>query len=154
MKLAKVKVEYTGGTTITERVMLNPDTGHVQLPPRLHSLMNAMDGTECSPSFTLEYKGVVVPVERESDNSFKVTISPEADSGARQLLQAIASPTKEQRLQNGRFAHTLSAASIGGAVGYAHSTSGWDTQTLLGTLALGGLGVVLWYAGLYIMKGE
>lgn len=154
MKLAKVRVEYTGGTMITERVMLDPETGRVQLPPRLHSLMNAMDETECSPFFTLEYKGVVVPAEREAGNAFKVTISPEVDPGARQFLQAIASPTKEQRLQNGRYAHTLSAASIGGAVGYAHSASGWNPQTLLGTLALGGLGVVLWYAGLYIMKGE
>jgi hypothetical protein len=61
----------------------------------------------------------------------------------------IATPTKDQRQQNGRFLHTLSASSIGGAVGYVHSRSSWDLPTVIGAISLAAVGLVLWY-----MEGE
>jgi hypothetical protein len=77
-----------------------------------------------------------------------------APFGFRRFLHPIALPTKDQRQQNGRFMQTLSAASIVGAVGYAHSAVRWDLPTLLNTASLALLGVVLWYAGLLAMKGD
>ncbi len=153
MKLAKVKVEYTGGTTITERVTLDPATGQVTLPPRLHALLKAMDETECSPAFGLEYGGHILSVVA-SDGTYKVSIPEEATPGFRQVLNAILYPSKDQRQQNGRYMHTLSAASIGGAVGYVHAAPMLDLQTVVGAAGLGALGVLLWYGGLLAMKGE
>ncbi|CAN7804937.1 hypothetical protein LJR267_010559 [Paraburkholderia hospita] len=153
MKLAKVKVEYTGGTTITERVTLDPATGQVTLPPRLHALLKAMDETECSPVFGLEYGGMVLPVA-VSEGTYKVSIPTEPESGIGHILNAIVYPSKDQRQQNGRYLHTLSAASIGGAVGYAHAAPTLDFQTLVGAVGLAGLGILLWYVGFRAMKGE
>ncbi len=154
MKLAKVKVEYTGGTTITERVTLDPATGQVHLPPRLWALMEKMDETECSPAFGLEYMGFVLPVSVLADGKYTVSIPTQPQAGIRQVLNAIAYPAKDQRQQNGRYLHTLSAASIGGAVGYVHAASTVDVQTVVGAASLAGLGVLLWYVGFRAMKGE
>ncbi|MDR5832449.1 hypothetical protein P9250_31875 [Caballeronia sp. LP006] len=154
MKLAKVKIEYSSGTTIVDRVTLDPATGQVHLAPRVLGLLGKMEESECSPSFSLEYKGDVLPVNTAGDGGYLVSIPPEPGPGFRRLLHAVATPSRDQRHQNGRYLHTLSAASIGGAVGYAHSTSSWDPLTIAGTSALAALGVVLWYAGHYVMKGE
>ncbi|MGF6969576.1 hypothetical protein OKW43_006671 [Paraburkholderia sp. WC7.3g] len=149
MKLAKVKVEYTGGTTITERVMLDPETGLVHLPPRLHALLEVMDETECSPSFVLEYNGFTLAVTVDSSGSRKIAI-PGQQSGFRQVLK----PTKDQRQQNARFMHTLSAASIGGFVGFVHASTAFDLPTVVGAVSLAVVGVLLWYAGFLNMKGD
>jgi hypothetical protein len=154
MKLAKVKVEYTGGTTITERVTLDPATGQVHLPRRLRALMEKMDETECSPAFGLEYMGFVLPVSVLADGTYNVSIPIQPQAGIRQVLNAIAYPAKDQRQQNGRYLHTLSAASIGGAVGYVHAASAVDVQTVVSAASLAGLGVLLWYVGFRAMKGE
>jgi hypothetical protein len=154
MKLAKVKIEYTGGTTITERVTLDAATGQVHLPPRLHALMEKMRETECSPAFGLEYQGLVLPVAVLPDGTYKVSIPAEPQSGIQQVLNAIAYPSKDQRQQNARYLHTLSAASIGGAVGYVHAATTVDFQTIAGTASLAGLGILLWYVGFRAMKGD
>lgn len=154
MKLAKVKIEYSSGTTIIDRVTLDPATGQVHLAPRVLGLLSKMEESECSPSFSLEYNGYVLPVATITDGGYVVSIPANLGPGPRQVLHAIATPTKDQRQQNGRYLHTLSAASIGGAVGYAHSASSWDPLTIVGAGALAALGVVLWYAGHYVMKGE
>ncbi|SAK89398.1 hypothetical protein AWB82_06264 [Caballeronia glebae] len=154
MKLAKVKIEYSSGTTIVDRVTLDPATGEVHLAPRVLRLLSKMEESECSPSFSLQYKGDVLPVKMVDDGRYRVSIPPEPGPGLQQVLHAVATPTKDQRHQNGRCLHTLSAASIGGAVGYAHSASAWDSLTIASTSALAALGVVLRYAGHYVMKGD
>jgi len=154
MKLAKVKVEYTGGTTITERVTLDPATGQVLLPPRLRALMEKMDESECSPAFGLEYKGFVLPVAVLADGTYQVSMPAEPQSGIRQVLNAVAYPSKDQRQQNARYLHTLSAASLGGFVGYVHTSSSLDFQTIVGATILAVVGVLLWYVGFIGMKGD
>ncbi|MGF6649608.1 hypothetical protein OKW34_000170 [Paraburkholderia youngii] len=149
MRLAKVKVEYSCGTTITERVTLDPETGQVHLPPRLHALLEVMDETECLPSFELEHDGFPVAVTVDSNGSRKIVI-PEQQSGFLRVLK----PTKDQRQQNARFMHTLSAASIGGLVGFVHASSAFDLPTVLGAVSLAVVGVLLWYAGFLNMKGD
>ncbi|MDR5777090.1 MULTISPECIES: hypothetical protein [unclassified Caballeronia] len=154
MKLARVKVEYTCGLTLTDRVSLDVISGVVAIPPRLALLMTVMQEAECSPVFSLDYKGYVLPVSTRPDGTYVVSVPPDPGPGLRDRLYAIANPSKDQRQQNGRYLHTLSAASIGGAVGYAHSSAVWVWATALGTAALVVLGVVLWYAGFLHMKGE
>jgi hypothetical protein len=154
MKLAKVKVEYTGGTTITERVTLDPGTGKLTLPPRLHALLKTMDESECSPAFGLSFNGIVLPVRVLADGSSSVELPTEPQPGFRRVMNAITYPSKDQRQQNARYLHTLSAASIGGLVGYVHAASTLDLSTVTGTAILAALGVLLWYAGFIGMKGD
>ena len=154
MKLAKVKIEYSSGTTIVDRATLDPATGQVHLAPRLLGLLSKMDESECSPAFSLEYRGHVLPVTPVVNGGYVVSLPTDPPPGIRQILHAIATPAKDQRQQNGRYLHTLSAASIGGTVGYVHSASSWDLSTVVGASILASLGVVLWYAGYHAMKGE
>jgi hypothetical protein len=154
MKLAKVKVEYTGGTTITERVTLDPETGKVTLPPRLQALLKTMDDSECSPAFGLYFDGFVLPVRVLADGSYGVDLPTEPQAGFRRVMNSITYPSKDQRQQNARYLHTLSAASIGGLVGYVHAASTMDVSTVTGTAILAALGVLLWYAGFVGMKGD
>ncbi|CAE6966240.1 hypothetical protein [Paraburkholderia domus] len=154
MKLAKVKVEYTGGTTITERVTLDPETGKVTLPPRLQALLKTMDESECSPAFGLYFDGFVLPVRVLADGLYGVDLPTEPQAGLRRVMNSITYPSKDQRQQNARYLHTLSAASIGGLVGYVHAASTMDVSTVTGTAILAALGVLLWYAGFVGMKGD
>lgn len=150
MKLANVKVEYSCGTTITDRVTLDPATGQVHLPPRLQTLLCAMDETECSPSFVVEYNGSTLPVTVDSNGLRKIGEPDEPKSGFEQLLN----PTRDQRQQNARFLHTLSAASVGGLVGYVHAASTLDSTTIAGTAILAIVAILLWYVGFVEMKGD
>lgn len=154
MKLATVKVEYTCGLTLTDRVTLDVRTGELQLPPRLLEVMATVGKTECSPTFSLEYLGYVLPVKNGTNGRFDVSLPPAPPSGFRRALHSISYPTKDQRQQNGRLLHTLAAASIVGAVGYAHAAGQWDWATVFNTATLAGIGVILWYQGFSAMKGD
>ena len=154
MKLAKVKVEYTGGTTITERVTLDPETGKVTLPPRLHAMLRTMDESECSPAFALFFNGFVLSVRVADDGSYAVDLPAEPRAGFRRVLNAITFPTKDQRQQNARYMHTLSAASLAGFVGFVHATTSLDLPTIAEAVSLLVVGIVLWYVGLLAMKGD
>jgi hypothetical protein len=154
MKLAKVKVEYTGGTTITERVTLDPATGKVTLPPRLHALLRTMDESECSPAFGLSYDGFTLPVSLQTDGSYAVTIPALPQPGFQRMVNAIAYPSRDQRQQNARYLHTLSAASLAGFVGFVHAATTANLPTVSEAVSLVVVGVVLWYVGFLAMKGE
>ncbi len=154
MKLATVKVEYTCGLTLTDRVTLNVASGEIHLPPRLIAVMAKMDESECSPAFSLEYLGYVLPVEVGPNGSFDVLLPPTLSSGFKRVIHSIVYPTKDQRQQNGRFLQTLSVASLVGAVGYVHAAARWDLQTALNTATLVGFGVASWYAGFMALKGD
>jgi hypothetical protein len=153
MKLAKVKIEYSSGTIIVDRVTLDPTTGQVHLAPRVLGLLSKMEESECSPSFSLEYKGFVLPVAAMK-GEYQVSIPADSGSGFGKVLHAIAVPSREQRQQNGRYLHTLSAASVGGAAASWHSAlgQGWEAFALPAFLAVAG--VLLWYAGIWSMEGE
>jgi hypothetical protein len=154
MKLAKVKVEYTGGTTITERVTLDPETGKVTLPPRLVALLETMKVSECSPAFGLDFEGFTLPVAVSPDGTYWVTVPQEEKRGVERIFNAIAYPSKDQRQQNARYLHTLSAASIVGFVGFVHAASTADMATVAEAVSLVVVGVTLWYVGFLAMKGE
>ncbi|CAB3740379.1 hypothetical protein LMG27174_06642 [Paraburkholderia rhynchosiae] len=98
-----------------------------------------MDETECSPSFILEYNGSTLPVTVDSNGLRKIGVPDEPKSGFEQLLN----PTKDQRQQNARFLHTLSAASVGGLVGYVHAASRLDSTTIAGTAILAIVAILL-----------
>jgi len=116
--------------------------------------MAKMDESECSPAFSLEYLGYVLPVESGPEGTFNVSLPETVAFGFRRVLHSVVYPTKDQRQQNGRLLHTFSAAPIVGAAGYAHAAAQWDLPTVLNTASLACLGVILWYAGFLAMKGD
>ena len=154
MKLAKVKIEYTCGLTLLEHVVLDVKSGEIHLPPRLVSLMENMDDSECSPAFSLEYKGRFLLVTASANGLYRVDVPMASGSVVKRLLHSITYPTRDQSQQNGRFLHTLSAASIGGAAAtwHASGTSGLSALSLPVPLAIAG--VLLWYVGFLCMNGE
>ncbi|OXC72489.1 hypothetical protein [Caballeronia sordidicola] len=154
MKLATVKVEYTCGLTLTDRVTLNVSTGELHLPPRLTEVMAAVGKSECSPEVSLEYRGHVLAVHAGAAGSYDVTLPKNGPPGIRRVFNSILFPTKDQRQQNGRLLHTFCAGSIVGAVGYAHASGNWDIPTVVNTASLACLGVILWYVGFQLMKGD
>jgi hypothetical protein len=109
-----------------------------------------MDETECSPSFVVEYNGSTLPVTVDSNGLRKIGEPDEPKSGFEQLLN----PTRDQRQQNARFLHTLSAASVGGLVGYVHAASTLNSTTIAGTAILAIVAILLWYVGFVEMKGD
>ena len=101
--------------------------------------------------------GATVPLGERVDSSFSV--APVRQS--RKKLRSWPIPsnfgrawTKDQRQQFGRFAHTLSAASIVGAVGYWHSTQVWTVAAAANVALLLVLFVLLFSAGMDSMNGE
>lgn len=154
MKLAKVKVEYTCGLTLIDRVTIDLESGDVYLPPRLTGLLDLMQKIECCPAFSLEHRGAVVPVQARSDGTFTADLSARPAPGMRGLLRELAYPTKEQRHQQGRYIHTLSAASAGGAAAAFHAAVAQGWQGLFLPIALLVWAVILWYAGLMCFDGE
>jgi hypothetical protein len=154
MKLATVKVEYTCGLTLTDRVTLDVLTGELHLPPRLVEVMSIVGRSECPPAFSLEYLGYVLPVQVGAEGRYNITLPEIPHSGFRRLLNSVLYPTRDQRQQNGRLLHTFCAASIVGAVGYAHAVGQWVWPTILNAASLAGLGVILWYVGFQLMKGD
>jgi hypothetical protein len=60
MKLANAKIQYLCGTIITDRVSLDVGTGEVLVPPRLRTIMDEMDKSETSSTFSVEYRGRVL----------------------------------------------------------------------------------------------
>lgn len=154
MKLATVKVEYTGGLTFTDRVVVDGVTGELHFPPRLIAVMATMREFECIPAINLDYRGQPVPVHSAPDNSFDVVLPQPANAAFRRVLQSLAYPSKDQRQQNGRFLQTLSGASLVGAVGYVHATSHWDVSTIVNAVTLIVFGVASWYVGFLHLKGE
>jgi hypothetical protein len=154
MKLAIVRVEYSSGTVLVDRASLNEKTGEILLPPRLDELMEVMGKRERSQTFTLEYRSYVLPVAISASGGCSVEVPKVPTAIGRRMLHAILLPSKDQQQQNGRFLHTLSAASFVGAVGYAHSLPSWTVSTLADAVSLAGLGVLLWAIGFYLMKGD
>ncbi|VXC83690.1 conserved hypothetical protein [Burkholderia sp. 8Y] len=153
MKLAKVKVEYSCGLTITETASVETVTGAVFLPPRLIALLEAMNGSECPPVFTMDYDGHTLQIRADGSN-WEVAVPTGNGSRLKRLVDSIASPTKGQRQQNGQLLHTLSAAAIVSAAATVHSATSFSWN-LVGSVALqAGGAVLLWYVGFRCMKGD
>ena len=154
MKLAKVKVEYTCGLTLVDKVTLDVTTGAISLPPRLKVLMAEMETSECAPAIVLDYRGRALQVDVAPDGALSVVHAGESGRGVLQSLKhSLSFPTESQRQQNARYVHTLSAAALGGAVALWHSTITWDSAPIVNFASLILIAVLLWIVGFRGMNG-
>jgi hypothetical protein len=152
MKLANAKIQYLCGTIITDRVSLDVGTGEVLVPPRLRTIMDEMDKSETSSNFSVEYRGRVLAVEVDATGRFCVAFPDVNTATRRSGLRSLAFPSKDQRQQNGRLLHLLSAASFVGAVFSALSTSNWNAHAIAQTGSLTISALLLGAVGFYCIK--
>jgi hypothetical protein len=158
MRLIEIAFDFPSGMSISDTATID-DTSTVYVSERLLQVLRVMDLTEAPPAVTVMLDGQCVEVSQRGE-SFEVCCDitaqlsePPPAIGAR-LLAPFLEPTKDQRQQFGRFLHTISAASLVGAVGFWHSTSVWTTSAVLNELGLAVAFVVTLYRGMVSMKGE
>jgi hypothetical protein len=155
MEIVTVVVQYAGGLKISEGASFDPASGIVRTSERLVQLIRECDVTESPPRLTVLAGNSSYALIREG-TQFKrgEAIAPAA---ARTLIPFSSfghAWNKEQRQQFGRFVHTLSAASIVGAVGYWHSTTEWTLTAVLSEAVLVFLFVITFLTGMDSMNGE
>lgn len=154
MKLANARIEYPCGTIIIDRVSLDVRTGEVLVPPRLKHMMEEMDKNETSSTFSVEYQGRVLAVAVDTTGRLRVKV-PDVGTATRLIdWRSVAFPSKDQRQQNGRLLHMLSAASFVGAVFSALSTSNWNAHAIARTGSLTISALLLAAVGFYCIKED
>jgi hypothetical protein len=158
MEIIKIKVEFPGGLTITDSATWREKDGQVYVSDRLKQVLRELDVTEALPVVTATCRGQTVSMELTSSGDFRLKsgqIVRQVPKGVMAQFRQIAmQPSKDQRQQFGRFAHTLCAGATIGAVGFWHSTTNWN---LANDFTLGSLyitAVILFYVGMVSMDGE
>ncbi|CAN7472950.1 hypothetical protein LJR034_003073 [Caballeronia sp. LjRoot34] len=154
MKMADAKIEYRCGTIIMDRVSLDVQTGEVLVPPRLREVMNEMEKSETSSTFSVECQGRVFVVAVDANGGFRATSPSGNNPMRRSALRSLVFPSKDQRQQNGRFVHMLSAASLTGAAFSALCTVNWTAPAIAQTASLTVSGLLLAAVGFYCIKED
>jgi len=157
MEIINIVVEYPSGMVITDRATFIRDLGSVAPSERLASILRELAVSEAPPSVTAIIDAVCVRLDARVDGSFAVTRAKARLDTPRAGLFRLDlghSWSKDQRQQFGRFAHTLSAASVAGAVGYWHSADVWTLSVVWNVAALVLISVVLFLVGIDSMNGE
>jgi hypothetical protein len=157
MEIVEVFVEYPSGLIISDRATYVRELDHVCTSERLASVLREFSVTESPPEVTATIDGAFAVLRQVTDGSFKVESRPiEAEKRHPGLVLRVIGHewTKEQRQQFGRYVHTLSAASIAGAVGYWHAVPRWTIEAVLSEAALLLLFVVLFFTGMDSMNGD
>ncbi|MFL9995283.1 hypothetical protein PQR34_32200 [Paraburkholderia sediminicola] len=157
MRIVEIRVEYPSGITIVDRATFIQQLDNVVPSERLASILREFATSEAPPAVTAEIDGASLRLDARVDGTFSVSRESLAlkkpVSGFR-LLNLGNSWSKDQRQQFGRFAHTLSAASAVGAIGYGHSTTVWTLAAAFNVSVLVVLFVVLFFIGMDSMNGE
>lgn len=157
MEIIEIVVEYPSGMSITDRATFIRDLDAVAPSERLASILRVFSTTEAPPAVSATIDGASVRLDAQVDGSFAVSrqnATPGKLRSAFLPLNVGHSWSKDQRQQFGRYAHTLSAASVAGAVGYWHSTEVWTFAAAINIAALLALCVLLFLAGMASMNGE
>ncbi|CAG4913756.1 hypothetical protein [Paraburkholderia gardini] len=158
MEVIDIFVEFASGITITDRAMFVPDLREVCVSERLAAVIREFAMTEAPPRITATIAGHTIALDQGASGNFFAPEGSEHPAGKSawwlRLLQALVPQTKDQRQQFGRLMHTLSAASLIGAIGFWHSTSVWTAGNILSEVNLVLAFVITYYEGMVSMKGE
>lgn len=158
MEIIEIKIEFPGGLTITDSASWSEGKGLVFVSGRLKQILRELDVTEALPVVTATCRGQTLSIEPTSVGDFRLKsgqVVLRSPNGFRaQIREIIRRPSKDQRQQFGRFAHTLCAGATIGAFGFWHSTTDWSAQNVLSLSNLCIAAVVLFYIGIISMDGE
>ncbi|MEZ0606261.1 hypothetical protein ACAX43_29660 [Paraburkholderia sp. IW21] len=157
MEIVDIFVEYPSGMSIADRATFIQQLETVAPSERLAAILRELAASEAPPAVTAMIGGVSVHLDARVDGTFSVSRESASAKKSRsrfRLFNFGHSWSKDQRQQFGRFAHTLSAASAAGAVGYGHSITVWTLAAVFNVSALVVLFVVLFLRGMDSMNGE
>jgi hypothetical protein len=157
MEIVDVFVEYPSGMSIFDSATYSRGFNQVCVSERLAAVLRELGVTEAPPEVTATIDGVPVVLQQCTDGCFSVEFATheQPKQGPGFLLRRIGHEwSEDQRQQFGRYAHTLSAASIVGAVGYWHSTQVWTATAVFNIAMLVVFFVILFLAGMDSMNGE
>lgn len=153
--LIKVTFTSTAGEEINGQAQFEPMSGLVTLPSRLLELVQRAKAAGDGHALVAHEDGYRYPLQPVENGVYRLDRSRRHRQGLlEQAWKAVTAPTKEQRQQSGRFAHTLSAAALIGASGYVGSSDVWTLGALTDVLSLVGVGVVLFLVGAVLSKGD
>lgn len=159
MEILDIRVAFASGMTITDRATFIPELAEVCPSERLASVLREFALTEAPPQISATIRGHSVELESGVGGNLIVPqdaldLSPVPSAWWLRILKAFVPQTKDQRQQFGRLMHTLSAASLIGAIGFWHSTSSWTAGNILSEVNLFLAFVITYYEGMVSMKGE
>ncbi len=147
--LIKVTFTSTSGEETTGKAQYDHASGLVTLPGSFQALVEQARAAGIGCALVAHENGYQLPLVHQTRAAYRMDRSL-----LLQAWKAVAEPTKEQRQQSGRFAHTLSAAAVIGAAGYLGTNHTWSVHAVTDVMGLVGIGVVLFFAGAILSKGE
>lgn len=154
-RIAKVVFRSTNGVEVSSSVRYESSNNIVALPSRIALLVDQIGGKGEEHVLLLVERGFEYPLLRKSAGVYHVDRSQGARPGfLQELISSVVAPTKDQRLQHGRYCHTLSVSAVVGAVGYAAGLPGWTATSVINCASLLAFGVVLFAVGAVLSKGE
>ncbi|WP_155887954.1 hypothetical protein [Cupriavidus sp. WS] len=153
--LAKVVLKTTNGDELTCAVHYDRDSNTVTLPTRVLDIRDdAIDQGDRYVLLLID-NGYQYPLVRSSQASYRVDrASVQRRGWSKGIYNALFNPSKDQRLQYGRFLHTLSAASLVGAITYTSGHAAWASGEIANATLLFAGAVVLFCIGAVLSQGE
>jgi len=154
-RIAKVVFRATNGVEISCSVRYEGSQNLVAVPARISSLVDQVGASGDEHVLLLVERGFEFPLVRDESGVYRVDRSHAIRPGfLDEVKSSIIAPTKDQRLQYGRYCHTLSVSSVVGAVGYGAGLPGWTATSVVNCASLLAFGVVLFAVGAVLSKGE
>jgi len=147
MKFVPIRIRYSCGIIIDDRVSLDLETRAVHFSPRLTVMLLEMAKTEDAPMISINLNGRNLPVVHGSDG--KLTLGSESDRMRVGALRSIFQPNRRQRHANGHLAHLLSIASFAGACWSASSVTTWNLTAAADVASFLVCAALLGIVGLY-----
>lgn len=154
-QIAKVLLKSTSGDEFSCSVHYERSSGLVMLPARVDSLVDASTALGERHVLLLLEDGYQYPLIREEGPTYRVDRASVAKRGwLQEVRMAVKTPSKDQRLQYGRLAHTLSAAATIGSVTYLSGARVWNLTTIGNSACLFLMAGVLFVVGAVLSKGD
>jgi len=153
--LIKVTFTSTAGEEINGQAHFEPMSELVTLPSRLLELVQRARAAGDGHALVAHEDGYRYPLEPVEVGVYQLDRSRRhRQTLLEQAWKAVTAPTKDQRQQSGRFAHTLSAAALIGASVYVGFSNVWTLIALTDVLCLLGVGAALFLVGTVLSKGD
>jgi len=154
-RIAKVVFRATNGVEVSSSVRYEGAQNLVAVPARIATLVEQVGASGDEHVLLLVERGFEYPLVRDGTGTYRVDRSQGTRSGFfEELKSSLFAPTKDQRLQLGRYCHTLSISALVGAVGYGAGLPGWTVTAVVNCASLLAFGVVLFAVGAVLSKGE
>lgn len=153
--LLKLTFTSATGEETHGQAQYEPMSGLVTLPSRLLDLVQRARAAGHGHVLVAHEDGHRYSLQAVESGVYQLDRSRRHRQGLlEQAWKAVTAPTRDQRLQSGRFAHTLSAAALIGASGYVGSSPAWTFGAVTDVLSLVGVGLVLFVVGAVLSKGD